>query len=676
MPRVACQPPVNDPLPGQLLETIIATGFDRFETRHRRKDGAAIEIEGSVSFQRQTGEFLCFARDITQNKRADADVLASERKYRDLFEATRDGIVVFDAASGKVLSANSSAVKLFGAANEQDLLCHHPWDYSPERQPDGRLSAEKALEMNETALREGAHLFEWVHMRTDGGTFPADVLLTGVTRGDRTLIYATLRDITERKLADHQIARMAHYDGLTGLANRRVFVETLERRIARALRDGSGFAVLYLDLDHFKDVNDTLGHPAGDILLRAVAERLRSSVRETDTVARFGGDEFAIILDDIAEPANMAAISERLIGAIGGCVPGQTRVATAAAGVAETIMRAVAMPITIETNRVHSGATVGIAIFGPESPDAEAMLAHADVALYRAKAERRGSYRFFTDGMDAEVRSRVAMGNELREAINSDEFFLLYQPQVDISSGRIVGLEALVRWRHPRSGVLGPGKFIPLAERNGLIVPLGRWILAETCRQARLWLDAGIAPPLVAINISGIQFKTPPGLERDLEAAVVGAGLPPGLIELELTESVLMEASRDHNELLRRLRRNGYRLAIDDFGTGYSSLDYLRRYPVDRIKIAQAFISDIGIQPGNDAIVRAALGLARELHIEVVVEGVETIAQLELLSSWGGRIVQGYYFSKPLPASEATAMLRLGKVTRADLAELKIADPI
>ena len=456
---------------------------------------------------------------------------------------------------------------------------------------------------------------------------------------------------------------MARYDSLTGLANRRVFVEALEQAIARAHRGFTSFAVLYLDLDHFKDVNDTLGHPVGDVLLIEVAERLRASVREVDTVARFGGDEFAIILNDIAEPANAAAASERILGAIGEPTLIQADVAAVAADVAEKIVRAVTEPIMIQANRIHSGASVGIAVYGPGSSDAETMLSHADMALYQAKVERRGTYRFFNDGMDAELRARVSMSTELRDAIAADQFLLMYQPQVDIDTGRIVGLEALVRWRHPTLGVLGPGKFIPAAERHGLIVPLGRWVMDEACRQTRRWLDAGIAPPLIAINLSAIQFKMPLELEQDIAATVAEIGLPPQLLELELTESVLMEASRDHNDVLLRLREKGHRIAIDDFGSGYSSLDYLRRYPVDRIKIAQTFIADIGIESGNDAIVKAALSLARELNIEVVVEGVETVAQLELLKSWGSRIVQGFYFARPLPVPEATALLRVGQIT-------------
>jgi diguanylate cyclase (GGDEF)-like protein/PAS domain S-box-containing protein len=629
------------------MQTIVATGFDRFESQHRRKNGSVIEIEGSVSFQQETGQFLCFVRDITNQKQHEAALQASERKYRDLFDSTRDAIMVLDPRHGNVLSANSSATKMFGVADEREFLSHHPWDYSPKRQPDGRLSVEKAREMVETALRGGTHLFEWIHMRADGTEFPADVLLTKVTRGNETLLYSTVRDVTDRKRADQRIARMAHYDSLTGLVNRLVFVRALERRIVRAQQDGTSFAVLYLDLDNFKDINDTLGHSVGDELLVTVAERLQANVRPDDTVARFGGDEFAILLNDMTVAAKAGPISDRLIHAVGLPTNLQTDTAEIAASIADSMVTALAEPVMIEANRIYSGATIGIAVYGPDSPDAETMLAHADMALYRAKAEQRGTYRFFTEGMDDEVQARVSASAELREALRANQFFLMYQPQVDISANRIVGLEALIRWRHPTLGTVGPNRFIAEAEWNGLIVPLGRWVVREACRQVRLWLDSGLDVPSIAVNLSGVQFRRPLELEKDISANVAEFAVPPGLIELELTESVLMEASQGHNDVLLRLRQKGHRIAVDDFGTGYSSLDYLRCHPVDRIKIAQTFIKDIGVEPGNDAIVRAALSLARELNIEVVVEGVETLAQLELLKAWGGRIIQGYYFAKP-----------------------------
>jgi predicted signal transduction protein with EAL and GGDEF domain len=426
-------------------------------------------------------------------------------------------------------------------------------------------------------MREGFHRFEWMHKRADGTEFPADVLLSRVIHGEETLIYATVRDTTERKNTEAQITRMARYDTLTGLANRRLFVDSLEQAIARARRNAISFAVLYLDLDHFKDVNDTLGHPIGDLLLQAVAERLQSRVREGDTVARFGGDEFAVILIDSKGPSDAAGEGDEILNAI----PAQNCAATAG-DLAGNILKAFNEPFLVRNNEIRSGASVGIAVYGPDSTDAETILSHADVALYRAKQEGRGAFRFFTDAMDVEVRARFCLNTELREGIFSDQLFLVYQPQVAIDTGRVLGLEALVRWQHPTRGVVGPRHFIAEAERSGLIVPLERWVMREACRQIRQWLDAGIAVPSVAINLSGIDFKMPLELGNAISSILADFRLPPRLLEFELTESVLMTATREHDELLVRLRDRGHRIAIDDFGTGYSSLDYLRRYPADR----------------------------------------------------------------------------------------------
>jgi diguanylate cyclase (GGDEF)-like protein/PAS domain S-box-containing protein len=467
------------------------------------------------------------------------------------------------------------------------------------------------------------------------------------------------RDVTDRKLTEAKLARLARLDLLTGLVNRGTFVEALRQAIALAHRSDQNLAVLFLDIDHFKDVNDTLGHPIGDLLLQNVAQRLSAVVRETDTVGRFGGDEFAIVLANIEDPATA-------VPAHGDCDQTAGQAAAAAALVADKILCSLREPFSIQGNHIRSGTSIGISVCGPGSLDAETMLSQADMALYRAKSEARGTYRFFNEAMDTEIRARVTVGNELREAVTSEQLFILYQPQVNVETGSIVGLEALVRWHHPTRGVVEPGLFIPEAERNGLIVPLGRWVMREACRQMKQWFAAGIAPQLMAVNLSGVQFKRPLELERDIAEIMSECGLPARSLELELTESVLMEASREHNDLLLRFREIGYRLAIDDFGSGYSSLDYLRRYPVDRMKIAQRFIADIGPMPGNNAIVRAALGLARELDIEVVVEGVETSAQLELLTAWGCRTVQGFYFARPLTVPDVTRILRIGKIGRQD----------
>jgi EAL domain-containing protein (putative c-di-GMP-specific phosphodiesterase class I) len=291
----------------------------------------------------------------------------------------------------------------------------------------------------------------------------------------------------------------------------------------------------------------------------------------------------------------------------------------------------------------------------------ETLLSNADVALYRAKAEGRGTYRFFTEAMDTEVRTRVRGTAELREAINSDQLFLLYQPQVNVDTNRIIGLEALVRWHYPTRGIVSPAEFIPIAEKSGLIVELGSWVLHEACRQMKEWLDAGVAPPLIAVNVSGLQFKAPAELEHEISEILAETALPPSLIELELTDTVFMEVSREHSDSLQRLRDAGLRLAIDDFGTGYSSLEYLGRIPVNRIKIAQAFMPNLTAKSQDGTIVKASIGMAHELGLDVIIERVETAEQIELIRSWNGHKCQGFYFSKPLSVSETAAVLRVGK---------------
>jgi diguanylate cyclase (GGDEF)-like protein/PAS domain S-box-containing protein len=604
---------------------------------------------------------LAIGLDMTESRASEARIQESEDRLRTIFNVVNDGIVVHDACTAAFIEVNPRICEMFGYAREE-LLKLDLRDLSTGVPP---YVIEDIAPLLERVLSDEAVIFEWHCKARDGHRFWVEVSVLRAVFSGQAVLVSTTRDITERKHANDEIARMARQDVLTGLANRGVFVEALRQTITRVGRNGGSFAVLYLDLDHFKDVNDTLGHPVGDLLLQAVAERLGASLREVDTVARFGGDEFAVILADIQESADADIVLERMPGASSEPVA-IVDSAVAAGGLAEKILKAVSEPFLIKGNEIRSGATIGVGVYGPDAPDPETVLSQTDLALYGAKSEGRGTYCFFTDAMETEVRARVRMSAELRVAIDSDQLFLMYQPQVDIDTGCIVGLETLVRWHHPTLGTMGPDKFIPAAERNGLIVPLGNWVMRAACQQIRQWLDGSIAAPMTAVNLSGVQFRSSRQLESDIAAILAESGLPAQRLELELTESVLMVASIEHNDLLLRLRKAGHRIAIDDFGSGYSSLDYLRRYPADRIKIAQTFIADIGIVPGNDAIVRAALGLARELGMEVVVEGVETAAQFELLKEWGCHIMQGYYFSRPLGVPEVTALLHIGKITHPD----------
>jgi predicted signal transduction protein with EAL and GGDEF domain len=342
---------------------------------------------------------------------------------------------------------------------------------------------------------------------------------------------------------------------------------------------------------------------------------------------------------------------------------------------ADRFIREVSAPYLIDGHQIYTSVSIGIELFGRGIVDERSLLSHADMALYQAKAAGAGTYRFFTEVMDTEVRTRVTLGAELRDAIASGQLFLVYQPEVELTTGRIIGAEALVRWRHPRRGVLGPDLFIPVAEQMGLIGALGRWVLWTAARQARAWADTGLAGIRMGVNVSALQFKAPAALEADIAAVLAETGLSPALLELELTETALMTAS-EGGDILMRLHQSGVRIAIDDFGTGYSSLDYLRRFPAGRIKIAQTFVRHLGARAGEAAIVKATIGLARELGMTVIAEGVETRNQLEMLKAWGCGEGQGYIFDRPLGVEAATARLRAGRYALDAIVErLPLAEP-
>lgn len=596
-------------------------GIDQCTTAREWKEA---EIETLQTFADLTGVLI--VRD-----RVQASLRKSEEQFRAVTETALEAIVLADSR-GRIEYWNSAAAQLLGYTAQEargkelrSLLLSEASSASAIL-PSG---AERVLpKIGELSIR-----------RKDGAEIPMDVSVSGFTLGNEHYSVSMMRDISDRRRAEAQFYHLERNDPLTGLSNRKVFVEALGQAIARSRREGTKFAVLYLDLDHFKDINDTLGHPTGDALLKIVAERFKGYLRETDMIARFGGDEFAVIQADVHDLTDAAVLAEKLLAGA-------------------------AAPISLKGTELRTGTSVGIAVYGADSPDAEAILSQADVALYRAKMEGRGTYRFFTEAMDSEVRTRVTLASELRKAIADNQLLLLYQPQVNASTGDLVGVEALVRWQHPSRGLLEADAFVAVAETSGLIVPLGRWVLRNACMQMKAWSDAGTAPPLVAVNISAHQLRQPRELEGEVQAILSQTGLAPSRLELELTESTLMQVSREHNDSLARLRKLGIRMAIDDFGTGYSSLDYLRRFPVDRIKIAQVFVQGLPQETSNGAIIRAAIGLAKELGIDVITEGVETEEQAKLIASWGSPEVQGYFFSKPLTPDELLPILRQHKMTR------------
>jgi diguanylate cyclase (GGDEF)-like protein/PAS domain S-box-containing protein len=446
-------------------------------------------------------------------------------------------------------------------------------------------------------------------------------------KGRRQYLLGISEDVTESKRAQAQIAHLAHYDILTDLPNRALFKESLQAALARSERSGEGAAVLCVDLDHFKTVNDTLGHPVGDALLQAVASRLRSCVREDDSVARLGGDEFAIVQSGARLPQSASHLAARVV-------------------------EIMSEPFQLNGHTVVIGASVGVALSPTDSSDPDELLKMADMALYRAKAEGRGGFHFFEKHMDERLQTRRQMELDLRRALVAGEFELHFQPLMNLRDDRVVACEALVRWRHPVRGLVSPAEFIPLAEEIGLIVPLGDWVLREACRQASFWPD----DISVAVNISAVQFRN-----RNLVASVFQAlsasGVQPNRLELEITESVMLENNAANLALLHQLRELGVRIAMDDFGTGYSSLSYLRSFPFDKIKIDQSFVRDLPHEKDARAIIKAMASIGASLGMSITAEGVETQAQLDELRLQGCDQIQGYLISRPVSAEAVAALL-------------------
>ncbi len=442
----------------------------------------------------------------------------------------------------------------------------------------------------------------------------------------------TSADITLRKLSEQRIAHIAHHDVLTGLPNRVLLQDRLNQAIAQAERSGHPIWVLLIDLDRFKFVNDSMGHKAGDLLLQTVAARLLAALRNSDTLARLSGDEFVAILSESPDAQLRAEILQRL-------------------------MAAVAHPVALDGKEFSVTCSIGVAVFPTDGAPAHKLIEQADIAMYRAKKLGRNNFQFYTQAMNDEALERVRIESALRNALERNEFVLHYQPQVDLASGAIVGMEALIRWRHPELGMVAPSRFIGMAEETGLIVPIGAWVMRTACAQNKAWQDAGLGTLRIAVNLSARQFGDP-DLLASIADVLAQSGLPPASLEIELTESLFMSDVDLAVELLHGMKALGVTLSIDDFGTGYSSLSYLRRFPIDVLKIDRSFVTDIASDPDDRAIVVSIIALAHNLKLRVIAEGVETAGQLDFLRSHGCDEIQGFYFSRPLPAVQFEQLLR------------------
>jgi diguanylate cyclase (GGDEF)-like protein/PAS domain S-box-containing protein len=559
-----------------------------------------------------------------------------EARLQAILNKAADAILTIDG-NGVLMSANAAAGRLFG--------------YAPEKMSALPLERLIPVGVGEAAGLDAAgllrmiacgvtHEYELPGWRSDGSEFPLAMSVSEVELPDEHLFVAILHDLTEQHLAQERIHRLAHHDTLTGLANRLSLNLRLEQLLAQTRRNGGMAAVLFIDLDHFKKINDTHGHATGDLLLVAVSQRLQELLREVDTIARLGGDEFIVVTDGAITPDDASNIAVRIVDAL-------------------------TAPYHLDGKTVHSGASVGVAMFPDDGEDAGTLMRHADTAMYAAKSQGRGNFQFFSAEMNTATHERLMLENRLWQALEQEEFELYLQPQIELATQRIIGAEALLRWHHPELGMVGPDRFIPIAEESGLIIPLGDWVLQRAISLLDSWRAPGLGHLRLAVNLSARQCHGP-GLLPHLDRLLHSHGIDPALLELEITESAAMQDPERSRALLNELRSRGIKVAIDDFGTGYSSLSYLKLFEIDRIKIDRGFVKDIESDPNDAVIVAATIALAHSLGLEVIAEGVETQAQRDFLRAKQCDEAQGYLFARPMPVAQFEAMVRSANAVTAD----------
>jgi diguanylate cyclase (GGDEF)-like protein len=575
------------------------------------------------------------ARLFEKLQRSEESLQSQVTEFQTLLDVLPIGIGIAHDAQCRVVTANPHLARQLGlpAGANSSLTDPVPELRSLQMMQGGRALTPAELPMPQAAA-SGREVVDMEMEAVRDGTAVATIVgyaaplfdSSGRTRG----AIGAFLDITARKRAEEQVRNLAYHDALTGLPNRLLFQDRLALAVAQAHRHRQGLAVLFIDLDRFKVINDSLGHTVGDRLVREVAARLRTCVREGDTVARLGGDEFTLLLPHIGQAVD-------------------------AAKVAKKVLDLVRIPFDIDGRELFVTASMGISLYPDDGIDAETLVKNADTAMYRAKEQGRDLYQLYTPAMNATALERLALESSLRRALSHDELVLHYQPIFDVATRRVQGVEALLRWHHPELGLVPPADFIPLAEITGLILPMGPWVLRTACAQARAWQDR--QPGLsVAVNLSARQFQEA-SLVAQVTDALADSGLEAGCLQLEITESSAMQNAQTAIQTLRELKAQGVGLSIDDFGTGYSSLSYLKRFPIDTLKIDQSFIRDIGRDPDDAAIASAIIALAHTLKLTVVAEGVETPGQLAFLATHGCDRAQGYLLSRPLPADLCGALL-------------------
>lgn len=593
------------------------------------KDGSRVPVFSShVLIENQQGEkeLYCLDIDLSALKQAQAKVRLSEAVFND----SAEGILVTDA-DNRIVSVNASFCRISGFSPE-DVLGKTPNLFS-----SGRHGYAFYASMWRNLLENGRWHGEIINRKKNGDIYPAWLAISAVENeeGDISHFVAILSDFSERKAFEEQLEFVGSHDALTGLPNRVLLRDRAERALLQAARADQGIAIVVLDLDHFKLINDSLGHACGDRLLLDVVKRLQTCLSEADTFCRQGGDEFILLIP-------VEGAQERLDSKL------------------SHILGSLSQPFEFEGHSLIITASMGVAQYPGDAGSVDELLLKAETAMYHAKQSGRNAYRFFSEKMNADAHERLALQSRLSQAIEHQELLLHYQPQIDLRTRRIIGAEALLRWNDRELGLVPPGKFIPIAEESGLIIPIGEWVLREACRQVQAWRQQGLPELLMAVNMSALQFKRSDPVET-VRQILQETGLPGHCLELELTESILIDDADMILETLRRLKALGVQLAIDDFGTGYSSLAYLKRFPIDKLKIDQSFVRDIVEDPDEAAIVHTIIQLGRNLKMRTLAEGVETESQLAFLRVEGCREAQGYLFSRPVPPDAFLAMFKQGR---------------
>jgi len=539
-------------------------------------------------------------------------------------------VLVFEPKTFKFIKANSLACMDTGFTPEE-VKGKTFIDLAPSMDPD------KLTQMCESLTNKLRPMvsFETIFERKDGSSYSVECKLQLVElHADQYEILLWVQDITERKQMENTIRQMAYYDSLTGLPNRNLLNDRLAVALANSSRNNQKVAILFLDLDHFKTINDSLGHEAGDQLLQQVAQRIKGILRKQDTVGRMGGDEFIVLIPELMETDHTARLAQKILDSL-------------------------APAFKIGDNELYIGASIGISIFPDDGMEIRTLLKNSDLAMYRAKEKGRNTFQLYTPAMNFKAMERLAVEKNLRKALDREEFVLFYQPKINLKSGQIAGMEALLRWDSPELGMVMPNQFIPVAEETRIIIPLGHWVLHTACRQAQIWREAGLPPLPISVNLSVIQF-THPNLVSEISKVLDQTGTPPHQLELEITETVLMQDTTLAVSILRKLSELGIKISLDDFGTGFSSLNYLKNLPLDYLKIDRTFIKDFNLQT-NSAITKAIVTLAQSLNMKTIAEGVETEEQKQFLKELNCDEAQGYLFSRPVPKEEIEELIKSGK---------------